>query len=584
MDLVSSGYCYRLRAVIPTRRHCDGLTLQTVFSSPDRKTEPPYPPIDDIFTWRTETGRGEREGARLTIEVTAAQERRAPRWLGPTALIALALAAAALIGERVWLAASEPLWLDETWTAAIVSAPGAHGFWREVYLDVNAPLYYVFMRGWSHLFGLSDLALRIPGLVLAPLTAVLVLFARPDAEPLEVRRGWAALLFFWWGCGQFLDARCYAMLLALCTLQALVFARLLRRPSTGRAAIWCVISALAILCQYYALFIGLAQGLVYVWTHRARAARTWPALIALAPAGAWIVHHAPRLAQYGRPDVAWHQTVDASSSVALASFTVGAYSPWLTLMVAASLALAMLCPLIPAKAGNQTLLHRRAPEPEPTTDLAPLWRTVAAGVLALVLVLLSGVLKPTLTARYLIPVTPSILLGVVLWARATRHGSAALAGLVVAYAAFALNPTAFAAKARLGAPYGSEAASAFLLSHSVTDVVFLWDHPATKIMDPVSLQRVGGVFFRRAGAQVAVTPMVAAQDEDASLALLNAAHGAHPGLIWIYDRTGRTASRTHPPHIAQLDPYWICQTYGDGEIGSIACYRAGSPGIAAGTS
>jgi len=71
-----------------------------------------------------------------------------------------------------------------------------------------------------------------------------------------------------------------------------------------------------------------------------------------------------------------------------------------------------------------------------------------------------------------------------------------------------------------------------------------------------------------------VIPLVAAPDEDANMALLAAAQGPRPGLLWIYDRTGRTAAHSHPPRIAQIDPRWDCRTYGDGVVGQIACVRA----------
>jgi hypothetical protein len=487
-------------------------------------------------------------------------------WLG---WAAVPLAAVVLLGMRVWLAATQPLWLDETWTAAIVSAPGAR-FWREVYLDVNAPLYYLLMRGWTAVFGLGDLALRLPGLILAPMAAVLVLVAGRRILPAQTRSGWAALLFFWWGCGQFLDVRCYGLLLLLCTLQTLAFIRLLRAPTTGKALAWCAICALAILCQYYALFIGLTQGLIYLGRHRGRALKTWPALIALVPAAAWIAYHAPRLADYGRPDVAWHQTVDLANILVFASFTFAGYSAPLTLAMLGVLGLAALWPRRAAAPTPERMRSLRETGEETPT----LWPAAAAGVIALALVLISGVIKPTLTARYLIPLVPSILLGVALCARATGRGPAVLVALVIAQAAAVLNPAALAAKLGQGAPYGAEPASDYLMRHGVTDVVFLWDHPAAKIMDPLSLTRVGSVFFRRAGARVVVSPLVVGQTQDANRVLLSASVGRRPGLIWIYDRAGRTSANTHPPRISQIDPRWTCATFGDGLIGSVACYDA----------
>src|SRR5438045_9732063 len=68
-------------------------------------------------------------------------------------LAAVCLGAVVVTAERLWFAANLPFWLDESWTAAIVSAPDWRSFWREVYLDVNAPLYYLAMRPWSAVFG-----------------------------------------------------------------------------------------------------------------------------------------------------------------------------------------------------------------------------------------------------------------------------------------------------------------------------------------------------------------------------------------------------------------------------------------------
>jgi hypothetical protein len=52
-----------------------------------------------------------------------------------------------------------------------------------------------------------------------------------------------------------------------------------------------------------------------------------------------------------------------------------------------------------------------------------------------------------------------------------------------------------------------------------------------------------------------------------------AARGERPGLIWIFDRHGRTASARYAPAIETLDPRWRCTTFGDGQVGSLACAR-----------
>lgn len=62
------------------------------------------------------------------------------------AMIAAAIVAA-LIAVRVPVAASAPLWLDETWSAMIATRPGWASFWHEARLDVNPPLYYLVLHG-----------------------------------------------------------------------------------------------------------------------------------------------------------------------------------------------------------------------------------------------------------------------------------------------------------------------------------------------------------------------------------------------------------------------------------------------------
>ncbi len=496
----------------------------------------------------------------LAPDPAAVRPRRFWRGLG---VGLLALAMAVLLGERLWLAVERPLWLDETWTQAIVSAPGG-GFWREVYLDVNAPLYYVLMRGWTALFGLGDLSLRLPGLILAPLAAVLVWRGGWSGLSPRLRAMWGVLIFFWWGVGQFLDGRCYGLLLCFSVLLTLSFARLLRRPSLATGALWGALAALTVLTHYYALFIVAGQGLVLLGRWRLRAFKAWPAAVAFVPALAWMAYHAPRVAQYGRPDVAWHPPLSLDDALGVIGFSFAAYAPYLAIGAAVALIAFTLSSRL-----NPAAVAPTAAEPVDTAA----WVT-AAGLIALALALASAALRPTLSPRYLIPLVPSILLGVSLWAQALRRAPAVPAALMAAYVVFGLNPVALAQASRLGAPYGFEAGSRFLAAGGVTDLTYVWDHPAAKIMDPGSLQRIGAAYFQRAGLKVAVHPLVAAQSDDPNRLLPAAAQGARPGLLWIYDREGRTAAHDHAPRIAQLDPRWTCRTFGDGQTGSMACLRA----------
>jgi hypothetical protein len=142
------------------------------------------------------------------------------------------------------------------------------------------------------------------------------------------------------------------------------------------------------------------------------------------------------------------------------------------------------------------------------------------------------------------------------------------------YLGVALWPGALTASLRQGAPYGYEEASAILMRHGVSHAAFVWDHEATRIEAPASLERAGAAFFRRAGYPAAVTPVITRPDQDANPLALAAATGPRPGIIWIYNRRGATSARTFPPRIQALDPRWTCERVGDAEIGNLACWRA----------
>ena len=506
---------------------------------------------------------------------------QALRWLWSLALVG----ALVVEGERVWLAMVQPLWLDETWTGAIAGTESWRAFGREVYLEVNPPLYYLVMRLWTAAFGLSDMALKIPGLLALVAAAAAPVLARPKGLPRDATCCWALLLFFWWGCGLFLDARGYSLLLAVSTLQCLAFARLLRAPSTAKAAGWCALAGAAILIHYYALFVGLAQGLVYLTVWRWRAVKTAPAILALAPTAAWMAYHAPRLAQYGRGDVAWHPPLSAASFVSFAAFPLGAYSLTLALTAAGFLAGAALISMLGERRAPSVAAAAPADAALADADQAQarraLWLTAAAGLAALALVLVSAALRPSLTARYLIPITPSILLGAVLCAGRLRRAAFVRAALVVIFFAFALDPAGLAAKLADPTAYGAETGSAFIMRHGADEVVFICDHPVAKIMDPGSLRRMAGFFFQRVGYSAKIDLLVVTSKDDANRLAVQAASRPRTAILWLYNRTDNTSARTHPPAVSQIDPRWTCQTVGDGQVGTMACVQAGT-GVRAG--
>ncbi|MFC3068388.1 hypothetical protein [Phenylobacterium soli] len=471
------------------------------------------------------------------------------------AMVGLA-AAVALSAERLWLAAVQPLWFDEAWTLAIATAPDWRSVVHEAWIDVNAPLFYALAHAWTAVAGSSDLALRIPALAAVLIAAALPLVRRVEGLKLEGRLALSILILAWWGVDVFLAGRCYGLLLALTTAQTLAFADLARAPGGRRAWTWASLAALSILTHYYAAILVAVQGLAYLASGRRAALKTWPAALAFAPALAWIAWHAPRLKAYAAGDVAWHAALGADQAAGMAGFILDPSAPALGLVAALVLGLGFL------------LARNRAAD-QPTA----LWLAAGCSLVALALTLASGVLRPSLTARYLIPAAPGLLLGLVLMAQGMRRPALATGGLVIVYLASALWPGRLDAGLRSQSPYGFEAASAELTRQGVSDVAFAWDHEVTALIPPDTLARLGGVFFRRAGASVRMHPVVTRPGDDVNRLALAAARGPRPGIIWIYNRTGRTAAALHPPQIASVDPRWTCRRTGDESIGALACWR-----------
>lgn len=488
------------------------------------------------------------------------------RWSWPIA--GMALAALFLFLARLRFAVTEPLWFDEAFSLTIVARPDGPGFWHQVWLDSNGPAYYVLLREWTALFGASDLALRAPSLLAVLVAGALPLVARPEGMSRSAGLCWAALIYGWWGVGFFLDARCYALLLAVSTAQCLAFAGLMQAPGLRRATLWASICALAILVHYYALFVALAQGLVYLARHRQTALRTWPAAFAFLPAFAWIAYHAPRLAQYSNLSKAWHPPLDAGRALELVAFAVGPTQPLILPMM--TVLLAALWFLGRAKSRPPSEARRPAP--------GPLALTAVAGILAMAFMLAFGLVGSGISPRYLVSLAPSLLLGIVLISGASPLPGLSYLGLVALCLGVQVKPAMDALGTRRElARYEFETGSDALMAQHVSDVVFVWDHELSPIMEPDTLRHLGGVFFERAHRRVRVTSLVVPVDHDANRDILAAAKGLRPGLIWMFNRSGQTAAHRYAPAINRLDPNWRCAQVGDGTVGSLSCYRSVSP-------
>jgi hypothetical protein len=492
--------------------------------------------------------------------------RQAPRERLTLVFVVAAIAVSIIV--KLGLGANAPLWLDETWTGAIISQPTAHAFFDQVYWDVNAPLYYLLMALWRLAFGASDWALRAPSLIFALATPILPLVlarrsrsgAPADGVGLGDRLCWAGLLSLWMpGLLYAEEARCYALLLLLSTAQALVFMRLSATPSLKWAAAWVGVSVLGILTHYYALLTTGFEGVLFLIFRWSAARRLWPALVLFAPAAAWVLFRLPRIAEFARPGVAWYNLL-GWNGLALTAGAVMAAPGLLLIIVEIAIAAAVAGRL----SGGWPTLARR-----PTGPLM----LIGAGAGGVVCLTVLGMLRPCFAIRYLTPMVPACLLGVAMglsWL-AQRRAAFARAAILTLYIVVAglLFLRADRDPAKI---YSSALASAFIAEGHPKRLLFLLDNPNAAILRLAQLKALGGFFFAREHITVDVAPVVLKAGEDPN-ALLTAEAGPGDGVMWMYDLSvPGVHAKLFPPSLDH-DPAFRCRRFGEGGIGVLACLR-----------
>lgn len=473
------------------------------------------------------------------------------------AVLAAAVAAVVLASAvlRIVVGAAEPLWLDEVWTAVHAAQPTFAGFLREVYIDINAPLYYAVMWLWAALFGVSNEALRFPSLAIGLLTPLVAFLPGRALDP-RTRLIWCGLLASWTpGIWQAQEARCYTLLFALCAAGTALHLRLLARPTLGRAAAWAAIGALAILTHYYAALLFACQGLAYLAAWRGRALRTWPAALLFWPAFGWMGYHLPQLAGFAQ--VNWYSTLEVAAL------------PWLLFFVAGP----TLFVIGPLAAGIRGTAFGVDVPLRPT----PLAWTVGAALAATLILVLAGFVRPSFTPRYLTFVAPGCMLAVAAWAASVARFRPWAPGILLAVC---LGWATFWC-ATIGASPGRilnfQTASEHLTEAGADAVAFTWDNPSAASIPAGKMAELGSFFFRRAGATAETRAVVLAAGQDPNVELPAAVRDARrPGLIWIYDTSVKgTLGLAFPPAVAARDPSWTCRDFGHLTIHIVTCVRRG---------
>jgi mannosyltransferase len=215
-------------------------------------------------------------------EHRSARPAEAPETLASPGVVSWLLPAI-LMGVLGFIEVTRPaLWTDELATFGMVKT-STHDFFQLMHSTdaINSP-YYVFMIGWTHLFGMSDFALRLPSvLAMAGAAAVVGLIGARLANP---RVGLVAGLVFGLipeTSRYAQEARSYAFVILAAALATYLLMAMQRRPSFWRFAGYAACIALLGLMNAIALLLLLAHGWVVV-AHYQAILRQW---IASAAAG-----------------------------------------------------------------------------------------------------------------------------------------------------------------------------------------------------------------------------------------------------------------------------------------------------------
>ena len=471
-------------------------------------------------------------------------------WRAPLIVAALILG----VTGRIAYGWQAPLWFDETFSAVIATQPSAAALLHWCLNEMTGPAFYMPLWLWVKLAGSSDMALRVPSLILSIAAPLLILWK--GAADRDLRLWWAVFALLWVPMFALAgEARPYPQLFMLGVVQAILFVRLLAAPGIARASGWVAVSVLLILTHYWGAVPCLVQGLAYLACHRRRAVATWPALLLLLPLIGWAYVHLPLVLAITMPANPVYPDPLRTALTAIPAMLLG-------VPLGALIVLAVVIGTI-ARHARQRDGGRGAWSPETVLGLC--------GAASLALIVAFMLVRPGFAPRYVTPAMPSLLFGLALWARwmAVRD-----ARMVIIVVAVLLSTAAGLVLAMLTQPdhdarhlFNLERPSAWLAERRPTRLVMFWDGPIGALTPDAALDAVGGFFLRRGGRPLTVVVARATPAQDPNRAVLAR---ATPGSVILW-----TANDSLPddrrPRIAHYDAGYDCRDFGGGQLTMTAC-------------
>ena len=195
-------------------------------------------------------------------QISSAREQHSPVQVSElgTRIFWSALAIFALAASLIGI--KRPMLIDES-ASIIISSYNLSGVFAHLRLDNSLPLYYVFLHGWTRIFGISEIAARLPS-VLFYLLAVGVMWRASRDLSRNPRAGLYAAFFFAVSLQAIHLAqrvRMYSLLGFLAALSTWLFFRIAKSIQGSRSdwILYSVVNTLGAFTQVWFAFLLLGQ-------------------------------------------------------------------------------------------------------------------------------------------------------------------------------------------------------------------------------------------------------------------------------------------------------------------------------------
>lgn len=255
------------------------------------------------------------------IEMFAPRGRRSR--LGTGAAVAAITVLAAVL--RCSTLDVQSMWQDEAATLLLVHRSFGGMLSHLSASESSPPLYYTLVWVWTRLFGAGPLGFRSFSALVGTATVPAMYLAGRQVSP---RVGvWAAALtavnpaMYYYSQ----EARDYGLLILFSAGAYAAWQRALREPAARRLGLWGLLSALALLTHYFAVFMFLPQA--WLLARRVGWRRVWTPVGAVGAVGAALVPLAASQLSSGKVD--WIEEASLPSRVGETAklFFVGVYGP-----------------------------------------------------------------------------------------------------------------------------------------------------------------------------------------------------------------------------------------------------------------